>query len=487
MKILRSLLVLLPLAIVGCHDDMDDVLRPADNLEINEFIWRGMNNIYLYKDDIPQLADDYFSTNEELADFLRRYPDPQDLFYDALVSPQDRFSFLVDDYVELEKSFSGISLSPGMDYGLARLSGSNNIIGYVRYVLPNTSAARAEIKRGDIFYAVDGIELTLENYRELLDRKHLNLDLAEAQGNQLVRTGVSISLEQEEYTENPVHLTRVFEISSGKVGYLMYNSFTHNFDSELNQVFGEFKSQGITDLILDLRYNGGGSVETAVDLSSMVTGQFDGEIFAKQQWNEDYQEYFETNDQEGLINRFNAKIHTGEAINSLNLSRLYVLTTGSTASASELVINGLSPYIEVIQVGTKTTGKFQASVTLYDSPDFNRRNASVNHKYAIQPLIYKSMNSAGKTDYIEGLPPAIPAVEDILNLGILGDPDEPLLSAALNHIEGNSTLMMFSTSSKDSFEVIDESGSMDILYQQMYLPELEEGLSLPIQARKLPQ
>ena len=487
MKILRSLLVLVPLVLVGCHDDMDDVLRPADNLEINEFIWRGMNNIYLYKEDIPQLADDYFSTKEELADFLRKYPDPEDLFYDALVSPQDRFSFLVDDCVELEKSFSGISLSPGMDYGLARLSGSENIIGYVRYVLPNTSAARAGINRGDIFYAVDGIELTLENYRELLNRKNLILDLAEAQGNQLVRTGVSISLEQEEYTENPVYLTRVFETSSGKVGYLMYNSFTHNFDPELNKVFGEFQSEGLTDLILDLRYNGGGSVETAVDLSSMITGQYDGEIFAKQQWNEDYQEYFETNDPEGLINRFNSKIHTGEAINSLNLFRLYVLTTGSTASASELVINGLSPYIEVIQVGTKTTGKFQASVTLYDSPDFNRRNASVNHKYAIQPLIYKSMNSAGKTDYIEGLPPAIPAVEDILNLGILGDPDEPLLSAALNHIEGNSTLMMFSTSSKDSFEVIDESGSMDILYQQMYLPELEEGLSVPTQDWKLPQ
>lgn len=487
MKFLRSLLVLVPLVFLGCHDDMDDVLRPVDNVEINEFIWSGMNNIYLYKNDIPQLRDDYFATRTELHDFLKKYPDPEDLFYDALVSAQDRFSFLVDDYVELEKSFSGISLSPGMDYGLVRLANSNSVIGYVRYVLPNTSAEKAGIKRGDIFYGVDGNDLTIENYRELLDRKHLELNLAEIQGNQLVPTGVTISLEQQEYTENPIHLTKVFDTPSGKVGYLMYNSFTHTFDPQLNQAFGEFKSQGITDLILDLRYNGGGSVETAVDLSSMITGQFEGEVFAKQQWNEDYQDYFQTNDPEGLIDRFNAKIHTGEAINSLNLTRLYVLTTGSTASASELVINGLSPYIEVIQVGTNTTGKFQASVTLYDSPNFGRRNANINHKYAIQPLIYKSMNSEGKTDYLQGLPPTISVQEDIADLGTLGDPDEALLAAALSHIQGENMLMMFRASSHTQVEFIDESGSMELLYQQMYVSDLEEGPTIPFQAKIFPQ
>lgn len=487
MKILRIIWVLVPLVLLGCHDDMDDILRPADNLEINKFIWRGMNHIYLYKEDIPQLADDYFASPGELHDFLDNYPDPEDLFYDALVSPQDRFSFLVEDYVELEKSFSGISLSPGMDYGLARLANSKSVIGYVRYVLPNTSADRAGIKRGDIFYRVDGEDLTLENYRALLDRELLKLDLAEIQGNQVVPTGVMVSLKQEEYTENPIHLTKVFDLPSAKVGYLMYNSFTHNFDPQLNEVFADFKSQGITDLILDLRYNGGGSVETAVDLSSMITGQFEGEVFARQQWNKDYQEYFEANDPEGLIDRFNSKIHTGEAINSLNLSRLYVLTTASTASASELVINGLSPYIDIIQVGTSTTGKFQASVTLYDSPDFGRRNASVNHKYAIQPLIYKSMNSEGKTDYLEGLPPTIPLQENIADLGILGDPGEALLGAALNHIQGKAMLMRFSTSSPTAAELIDESGSKKILYQQMYLSALEEGLSIPIPAESLSQ
>ena len=230
------------------------------------------------------------------------------------------------------------------------------------------------------------------------------------------------------------------------------------------------KSDGISDLIIDLRYNSGGAVESAVDLASMITGQFEGEVFARQQWNQTYQEYFEKEDPERLINRFNTKIGNGDAINSLELSRVYVLTTKSTASASELLINGLSPYIEVIQIGENTTGKFQASVTLYDSPDFGRRGASINHQYAIQPLIYKSLNAQGKTDYLDGLTPAIYQVEDILNLGALGDPDEALLALALSHIQGIQLKMKRSTG--QTFETIDESGSKELLYQQMYIPSI---------------
>ncbi|HAT67159.1 MAG TPA: peptidase S41, partial [Flavobacteriaceae bacterium] len=107
---------------------------------------------------------------------------------------------------------------------------------------------------------------------------------------------------------------------------------------------------------LDLRYNGGGSVRTATYLSSMITGQNTGQVFYTEQWNEDRQaDYAE----DGVfVSTFEGG---GEAINSLNLNRVYVLTTSRTASASELVINGLAPYIDVIQIGTNATGKYQAS------------------------------------------------------------------------------------------------------------------------------
>ena len=107
-----------------------------------------------------------------------------------------------------------------------------------------------------------------------------------------------------------------------------------------------------------------------------------------------------------------------------------------TASASELLINGLEPYINVVQIGERTTGKFQASTTLYDSEDFGRRGANPNHTYAIQPMIFKTLNANGKTDYHDGLNPDIELIEDIENLGIIGDLNEPLLQAALNDIQG---------------------------------------------------
>jgi carboxyl-terminal processing protease len=118
------------------------------------------------------------------------------------------------------------------------------------------------------------------------------------------------------------------------------------------------------------------------------------------------------------------------------LNRVYILTTGRTASASELIINGLAPYINVMQVGGTTTGKFQASFLLYDAPapGFRRSEANSGHTYAMLPLVFKTANAAGVTDFVNGLSPDIELAEDYSNLGTLGDVNEPLLAAAINHI-----------------------------------------------------
>ncbi|MDX1702290.1 MAG: hypothetical protein R3250_16805, partial [Melioribacteraceae bacterium] len=138
--------------------------------------------------------------------------------------------------------------------------------------------------------------------------------------------------------------------------------------------------------------------------------------------------------------RFDDKIRNGEQINSLNLTEVYVLTSASSASASELIINGLDPYINVVQVGDNTVGKFQASVTLYDSDDFSKDGASENHTYAMQPLIFKTVNRNGVTDYDNGLVPNTTLSEDLGNPGILGDENEPLLAEALAQIQGSSRI-----------------------------------------------
>lgn len=418
------------LLLTSCFEDLDD--NPASNQEIQDFIYRGLNFFYLYKGDTPELADNAFSSEEAKNSFIASYDSPESLF-EYLLSPQDRFSVLVSDYVSLENSLSGVRLTTGMRYGLVRYPDmSGNVFGYVRYVLPDTDAASKGVERGMIFNTVDGQQLTENNFSSLLDPTTFSIGLATFDGENITPIDQSIELTKQQQVENPIQVQRVLTLNNEKVGYLMYNSFTRDFDSQLNAAFGNFAAQGIQHLVLDLRYNGGGSVETAVDLSAMITGQFNGEIFYTEEWNADRQEEYAN---PGL---FNTQISTGETINSLNLTTVYILTSGRTASASELVINGLEPYINVVQVGTATTGKFQASFLLYDAPapNFSRSQANPSHTYAMLPLVFKTLNAAGNTDYIDGLQPDATIAEDFSNLGILGDPAEPLFAEALSLILG---------------------------------------------------
>ncbi len=479
MKIYKLFLVtfLLTGLFTSCSEDADDVKVPTEpttgeqrNLTVENFIYRGLNEIYLYKADVPQLADGFFASATERNDFLDNYETPENLFYDGLTASQDRFSFIVDDYIELENSFSGVSTTTGMSYGLVRYcNGCSEVFGYVRYILPNTSAESQGLKRGDIFNRIDGTQLTDSNFGTLLAPNNFTLGLAKLEGSQISNLDVTVNLTKQEYTKNPILVKKVLDIEGKKVAYLMYDSFTADFDPQLNAAFGEFKAAGVTDLILDLRYNGGGSVRTATDLASMITGQFAGQIFMKEVWNNKYQTYFEANEPERLINRFNTSLKTGETINSLNLGRVFVLTTLRSASASELVINGLMPYIDVIQIGETTTGKFQASVTLYDSPNFGRNNANTTHTYAIQPLVLKSVNSAGVSDYVNGLVPDYALSEDFRNLGILGDFNEPMLKLATDVIKGNRISI---PQNFNEYPNVGESNMFELDYQRMYIDKI---------------
>ena len=445
-----------------------------DELEVEKFVYAGMNEIYLYKADVPTLEDSYFSTDSEKTDFLEAFRTPEELF-EGLRWSDDRFSFITDNYFALEDRFNGVSsTTTGMKFGLGRISGTNNVFGFLQYILPGTSAEEEGLTRGTVFTEINGEKMTLNNYSALMDAASVTINIGKVEGGTLKMTEKTVTLDNTAYTTNPVLLAKTLDVEGEKVGYLMYTSFTGDFDENLNAAFSQFKADGVSNLVLDLRYNGGGSVETAVDLASMITGQFKGEIFMKEQWNESYQDYFENNYPERLINRFDQQIRTKAPINSLNLSKVYILTSEVTASASELVINGLEPYIDVVQIGETTTGKFQASVTLYDSPDFGREGASENHTYAIQPLVFKSANASGKSDYVNGLVPDVQISETLENLGTLGDPSEPFLQAALNHLLGKAqeTKSQAAKIAAEKFETIGESGMNEINYQRMYTDKI---------------
>ncbi|WP_281989656.1 S41 family peptidase [Aquimarina aggregata] len=461
MKYLKSFTILFLCSsfLSGCFNDNDDVLRISSTTEINSFIWRGMNNFYLYKADVPDLANNRFSSDQAFTAFLDGFNSPEAIF-DALQSDVDEFSFLVSDYIALEQSFDGITRNNGMEFGLVGYPNDDtNVFGYVRYVLPNTDAEDKGVKRGDVFNTIDGTQITRQNFRQLIAPDNYTIGLATFDGTTVTPTTNTISLTKVQYTENPVFITKTIDVGGNPVGYLMYNGFTADFDSQLNAAFTQLKADNVTDLILDLRYNGGGSVTSAIDLSSMITGQFNGQVFSTEEWNADL------NGERGSTNLFDNRIRNGEDISSLGLSRVYILTTRGSASASELVINGLDPYINVIQVGSTSRGKFQASITIYDSPNFRRLGANIGHRYAMQPLVLRSINSVGFTDYFSGFTPEIEIAEDFSNLGILGDPNEPLLKAAIDNISGTRNAKAYFT---EQLESLGNSNMLNPDYELMY-------------------
>lgn len=463
--------------LTNCFEDLDDNTN-FSSLEVKDFVWSGLNSIYLYKDNVPDLANDRFSGDEDYTEYLNSFSTPVDLFNNLIYMPEtvDRFSWIVDDYIALEQQFSGTTLNNGMAFALARENqSSTTLLGYVRYIMPDSDASTKDIERGDFFYAVDGQPITLENFTTLFRQNSYTISLAayntqgtpETSDDTIDPTGETVTLNKTAYTENPIHKTELFTVNNQNVGYLMYNGFTSAFDSQLNQVFGDFLANNIQYLVLDLRYNPGGSVNTSILLASMIAN-LNGEIFNTELWNSELQAFLEENSPESLVNYFTNN-DEGTPLNTLNLDRVYILTTGSSASASEAVINSLRPYLgpNLVHIGTNTSGKYQASITIYDSEDFTRNNVNPNHTYAMQPLIYKYVNANGFTDFDNGLQPNIVVSENFADLGVLGDSNETLLEAALMHIETNSRPATNSNRIK-TFEVVKDNTDFTPLGKKMY-------------------
>lgn len=491
------------LLLVSCSKD-DETLGPGGpdpdpdaNVTVQNFMWQAMNLWYYWQGEVPDLADTRFTTMAEYTEFLSSESDPSAFFFNKLTFSEDRFSFLNQDYKELTQNLAGISRSNGLEFGLTyndangnnQLDATDPVFGVVRYIVPNSNASLADIGRGEIFMGVDNQDLNGGNYISLLfgDNATYTLKMADLAGGSLTANGKEVTLTKEEgLEENPVFLVKSFDISGQKIGYLMYNGFTNEYDEELNDAFGTLVADGVTDLVLDLRYNSGGSVNSSRLLSSMIFGRRTNDLYLRQRWNAKIQEAFTRDDPTALNDYFADVTGAGTPINTLNLSRVYILTTRSTASASELVINGLNPYITVIKIGTTTTGKNEFSLTMVDDPDrpgapfiysAARENfINPDNQWAIQPLVGRNENSENFSDYTSGFAPDIELREDLENMGVLGDSNEPLLARALQEITGISAKVGLQAVAP--FEAFTHSGMFKplkdnmVLDKELHLPEL---------------
>ena len=405
--------------LVSCKDQDDSIALREYDFEIEDFIWEALNTYYYWQDTVPDLADNRFNSQKSYASFLSRSNENQEQLFESLLFDKDRFSWIVSDYTALENQLRRVYTTSGMILGLERIGESNDLFAYVRYVLPDSDASEKNIKRGDLFLSINNEQLTMDNYRDLLrsDVELFSIQLAQISGQTVSPTGLSVDLVKAEIQENPIHIHKLIELNNAKIGYLMYNGFVADFDDQLESAFAEFQTQGINQLVIDLRYNRGGRTSSSIKLASMITGQFSGEVFAQTQHND-------------KLSSLNEDYLFEATAAQLKMDRLYVISSAETASASELLINGLSPYIDVILIGDDTTGKNVGSYSIYDWID-DEGNRNPRHTWAMQPITLKIANSEGFAGFENGLQADYRLQEDVANLGFLGEIDEPLLEKTL--------------------------------------------------------
>ncbi len=413
--------------------------------EQRHFVWNAMNFWYYWQADVPQLADNhrYFKGDQAFESYLRGFANPDSLFQ-SLLYKKDRFSYFIPNYKTFNNQSEGKFTGPGFAYGYVRIANSPRIFGYVQYIVPDSPADKAGLKRGDIFMKVDGTALSLQNYQGALSgQSSYTLTLGKIKGNSIASTDSTITIQTAHFTKDPVFHHTVIDTDGTKIGYLVYNAFHTNRYKELNNVFGTFKAKGISALILDLRYDGGGALMTAQLLGGMISGEDSLNEFAKLKFNDKRSAQDTTvgflNDVP-VINDQGKEINT-IPMNSLSINQVYILIGRGTASASEALISGLKPYMNVTLVGDTTIGKNHGEYILYDNPPFyiGKKGANPKTKFAIVPMAFKITNK-NHLDYSSGFAPdyEVDEISYLNHLPPLGSPKDPLASKAISLILGKS-------------------------------------------------
>lgn len=321
------------------------------------------------------------------------YPDDETLLDDLKYKPLDRFSFIMDKEAYLQ-SVSQSDVGDGL-----RGTYNDNDQFVVYYVLDNSPAEKAGLRRGDVIVSA---EYTDETYSKI--RYHF------------LREGApyNVVLEPKAFQYDVVH-TELFERNNREIGYLRYDEFTSTSYTNIEKAFDAFTAAGIDDLILDLRYNAGGSVAMA----SILLDKIAGASFAQQR--QFTLQYNTQNTQRNESFEFETDPNSLEG-----LTRIMILTTGNTASASELVINALSPYIDVVTIGKTTYGK---PVGMEIKEHDQRLYFLVN--FAI-------LNADGYGGYFDGIAPTCEVDDDLRHA--LGDANESMTHMALDYLSTGSCI-----------------------------------------------
>ncbi len=395
--------------------------------KINSFIKEAMTDVYLWYDKMPVIDIKYET-------------DPR-VYFDKLLYSEDRWSYITDDITAFEGSLQGIEKTYGYSLAFGVFvdgagTPTGNYFAIVEYVYPNTPASHAGFARGDLIIRLNGANITSSNYRDLLSGTSISVTKGTLT-SQGIAPGETVVLVAEELNLDPVLMYKVIEIEGHKIGYLVYLQFIPSYNStSLYLALQYFTENQITDLVLDLRYNPGGYTSAAQYLTSSIAPLSvvdNSSTLVTYQWNDKYQAYWVSNNvQDQLGVKFSPAVPV-----KLGLSKVHILTGYGTASASELTICGLEPYMNVITVGDTTYGKYTASFTIKPEDLYtNEAEYAGFENWGIQPIVIRYANSQGITNFKDGFAPDFRVKDELLPAIPLGDLTEPLLKKAVEDITG---------------------------------------------------
>jgi carboxyl-terminal processing protease len=398
--LLTSITFAVLIGISSCEKTTNNVNTAPD---LRDSVYAYSQEIYLWTDNLPSVSvfnPRSYPTADSIMRKLRTYSPFVNGRY------QDRWSFVIDK-ATWDNVVSGNSTDTGAEYAF-----NTDADLRVKLVYSQSSAGKQGVTRGWKTLKINSIDATYANI------KQLNTELAKASQTIVFQkpdhNQVTLTLTGSTYKSDYIINPKVFTINGNNVGYFAFDSFLgsnsgQSTKDELDKVFADFKAKNVTELVLDLRYNGGGYGTVSNYLGNLIApASAVGKVFVNSVHNKKYTNWNKTS-------------YFTSLANSLKLSRISIITTKGTASASEELINGLKPVMTVKLIGTTTHGK---PVGYYGFPTMNSY---------VFPVALKNVNSVGNADFYEGFTPDKIQTDDYTHN--LGDPEESCLKIALNYIK----------------------------------------------------
>ncbi len=352
-----------------------------------------MLDIYLWADEVVPVDPASVNSPEEMLETLR--------------VPQDRFSFM--STIAADDAFFGQGQFVGL--GFRSIITAPDELRVVD-VFEGNPADEGGLIRSDSILEVNGRPI-----EEILANEGFSASLGPAEVGVIVELTwqspgeppETADFVKEVVTIPPVSKTSVLDSAAGPVGYMLFRNFVDSAEPDLRAAFTFFQAEGIRNVVMDLRYNSGGLLSVAEELANLMGGTLaDGQVFYTLEFNE--------------ANAFrNVSSFFRELDQSVPLDQIVFITTGTSASASEMVINGLKPFFPVTIVGDTTFGKPVGQVAV----DFCGKR--------LRPVSFQAVNADGTADFLEGFPADCPAADDI-NFE-LGDPAEASLAESLSYLD----------------------------------------------------